>query len=33
MVQVSYGNAYGNVLKNGWVLVDPPCAQTGVKVA
>ena len=28
MVHVSYRNFYG---KNGWVQVDPPCAQTGVK--
>ena len=27
MVQVSYGTSYGKVLKNGWVQVDPPCAQ------
>ena len=31
MVQVSYRNSYGKVLKNGWVQVDPTCAQTGVK--
>ena len=31
MVQVSYRNANGKVLKNGWVQVDPPCAPTGVK--
>ena len=31
MEQVSYRNSCGKVLKNGWVQVDPPCAQTGVK--
>ena len=31
MEQVTYHNSYGKVLKNGWVQVDPPCAQTGVK--
>ena len=31
MVHVSYRNSYGKVLKNGWVQVDLPCAQKGVK--
>ena len=31
MVQLLYRNSYGKVLKNEWVQVDPPCAQTGVK--
>ena len=31
MVQVSYQNSYRKVPKNGWVQVDPHCAQTGVK--
>ena len=31
MVQVSYQNSYGKVLKNGWVQVDLPCAQIGEK--
>ena len=31
MVQVSYQNPKGKVLKNGLVQVDPHCAQTGVK--
>ena len=28
---VSYQNSYGKALKNEWVQVDPPCAQTRVK--
>ena len=31
MVHVSYQNSYGKVLKNGWVQVDSPCAQMGMK--
>ena len=31
MLQISYRNSYGKVLKNEWVQVDAPCAQTGVK--
>ena len=31
IVQVSYRNSYGKVLKNGWAQVAPRCALTGVK--
>ena len=31
MVLVSYRNSHAKVLNNGFVQVDPPCAQTGVK--